>query len=108
MVGYNEWMTKHGQQLLTKLNAINDSFVWIEQQADALMLEFEILMEKFETDYMEEEDFDQMSQIERRMTELENRAKINTQFYNTSVDEARKYFKQYYNTDLPPGIRKLI
>jgi len=101
-------MTSQGHQLLTKINAINDSYAWIEKQADDLMLEFEILMEKFESEDMEDADFVQLEQIEQKMLELEGRAKLNTKFYNASVDEAQAYFKQKYNADLPSSIKKII
>ena len=105
---YNTKMTNTCMELIRKIGSVDESFMWIEQQADQLLVDFDTIVKKVEVGQAGENDYSQLNSIERRMSELEARAKINTAFYNATVDEARKYFKQYHGTDLPPSIRKLI
>ena len=100
-------MTDRCLELLRKIASVDESFMWIEQQADQLLVDFNTIVKKIELAQASEDDYKQLNSIQRSMSELETRAKINTAFYNAAVDEARKYFKQHHNCDLPLSIRKL-
>lgn len=100
-------MQPSGTDLLRKIYSINDSFNWIETEADKLMTEFEGLMHVYENEIMSDEDYDKLEEIYNRMGELESRARLNTKMYNASVHEARKYFMQQYNALLPPDITEI-
>lgn len=82
-------------ELLRKLEILNETYLWSIKEAKKILDETESLM-----DSNDPKKFNKINKLRDKFMELQNRHIADKALYNKLINESRAYFKKKYNTDI--------
>lgn len=83
------------EQLLEKLEILNETYIWSIKEAKKILDETNNLL-----DSDDPKKFKKINKLRDKFLELQNRHVSDKTLYNKLISESRAYFKKKYNTDI--------